>query len=325
MTDQTKDIENDAGDEDDDFSVEIVDDVPPEKKPRTPDAKAAKPSDDDDNDDSEPDDEELEGYSEKVRKRLNKLTFKYREAERKGEEASRLREEAIRYAQQVAEENKRLRESVEKGQGAYVEQAKGRAQAELERAKREFKEAYEGGDADALAEAQTKLTKAQAELFRYESFRPQKVQSSVPERDWNAPTQQQPQKPQLTPLQQQWAERNQWFGKNKAMTGFAYGVHEQLVESGVDPNSKTYYDEIDKAVRKHFPDAFGSTDDDDDDDIEVEVTPKKKRANVVAPVSRSTKQPRTIRLTATQAALARRLGLTPEQYAAQMLKEAKNG
>ena len=321
MADQTKNRDDD----DDDLEIEIIDDVPPEKKPRTGEEFKAKKVDDDDDDSDEPDDEELEGYSEKVRKRLNKLTFKYREAERKGDEAARLREEAIRYAQQVAEENKRLRTGVEQGQGAYVEQAKLRAQAELDRAKRDFKEAYDGGDSEALAEAQVKLTKAQSELFRFENFRPQKVPVSVAEQNWEAQTQQQPQQLKLTPLQQQWAERNPWFGKNKAMTGFAYGVHEQLVESGVDPNTKTYYAEIDKAVRKHFSDAIGSTDDDDDDDdVEVDVRPKKKRANVVAPVSRSTKQPRTVRLTATQAALARRLGLTPEQYAAQMLKEAKN-
>lgn len=323
MKDQADDqVDDDEEDDDQDsgeLDIEIVDDVPPEKKPRTK-AEAA-----DDADDDAADDDDLEGYSEKVQKRLKKLTFKYREAERKEQDAARLREEAIKYAQQLSEENKKLRQSVEQGQGAYVEQAKARAQAEVDQAKRKFREAYEAGEAEELAEAQAALSKAQNELYRLENYRPRPVQSSVPERDWNQPTQQQPQQtqqPQLTPQQQKWMQDNPWFGREKAMTGFAYGVHEELVESGVDPNSQTYYDQINKRVRQAFSSYFA---DDADEEVEVPAPTKKQpRANVVAGATRSAKQPRKIKLTSTQAALAKRLGIPPEVYAAQMLKEAKN-
>ena len=297
--------------DDDKVEIEVVDDVAPEEKPRT-----KKPVEDDDDED-----DALEQVSAKVKKRLDKLTFKFREAERREAEARRLQDEALKYAQQVAEENKNLRKNVESGQTAFVDQAKARATSELERAKKAFKDAYEAGDAEALAEAQTSLTKAQSELMRYENFKPQPVKSTVPERTFEQPKTEQPAQPKLTPLQQEWMNRNPWFGKNRAMTGYAYGVHEELVTSGVDPNTRTYYDEIDKAMRKRFADEF----DDGGEDVEVDDTPKKKPAAVVAGAQRSTKTPRKIRLTATQAALARRLGITPEQYAAQMLKELKNG
>ena len=316
------DDEEESGSEAD-YDIEIVDDVPPEQKPRTKTDDADDGGDDDDGSE----DGDLEGYSEKVQKRLKKLTFKYREAERKEQDAARMRDEAVRYAQQVSEENKQLRQNVEQAQGAYVEQAKARAKAEVEQAKRKFREAYEAGEADDLAEAQEVLSKAQNELYRLENYKPRPVQSSVPERDWNQqptqpqPTQQQP-TPPLTAQQQRWLQNNQWFGKNRAMTSLAYGLHEELIESGVDPNSQTYYDEIDKGMRKRFPDEF--EDDADMEEVEVPARRQRQKANVVAGANRSTKQPRKIKLTSTQAALARRLGLTPEQYAAQILKEAKN-
>ena len=311
-----KETDLDDNDDNDELDIEIVDDVPPEERPRTAEASA---DEDVDNDDT--DDDDLEGYSEKVQKRLKKLTFKYREAERKEQDAGRLRDEAVRYAQQVADENAKLRTNVEQGQGAYVEQAKARAAAELDKAKRAFREAYEAGDSEGLTEAQGQLSKAQMDLSRFENYRPRPVQSQVPQRDWQQPQQQPQQQPALTEQQQRWMQENTWFGKNKAMTGFAYGVHETLVESGVDPNSKTYYARVDKAMRERFADEFEG----DDDDVEVDVAPKKRPANVVAPAQRSAKQPRKVKLTSTQAALARRLGVPPEVYAAQMLKDAKNG
>jgi hypothetical protein len=149
-------------DEDDGFEIEIVDDVPPEEKPRRPaDAEPDIPEDDD-----------LEGYSEQVQKRLKKLTFEAKEAARQQAEANRQREEAINYAKTLAEQNKKLQEDVQKNQGYVVDQAKGRLSAEIEKAKIAYKNAYEAGDADALLEAQAHLTKLQNDQYRWDSFKP---------------------------------------------------------------------------------------------------------------------------------------------------------
>ena len=149
-------------DANDDFEIEIVDDVAPEDKPRRPaDAEPDIPEDDD-----------LEGYSEQVQKRLKKLTFEAKEAARQQAEANRQREEAINYAKALAEQNKKLQEDVQKNQGYVVDQAKGRLSAELERAKVAYKNAYEAGDADALLEAQANLTRLQNDQYRWDSFTP---------------------------------------------------------------------------------------------------------------------------------------------------------
>lgn len=295
-----------AEDDDDSFEVEIVDDVPEDKKPRRElDAKAEIPDDDD-----------LENYSESVQKRLKKLTFEAKEAERQAEESRRLREEAISYAQRVAKDNERLRKQYEESQGKVAETSKTKAESEVAAAKAAYKQAYEAGDSDALLAAQERLTTAQNDLYRWSNFKPE-PQQTVPVQQ--PQRQQQPQRPQLNELQQKWLSENSWFGKNEEMTGYAYGLHERLVKSGVDPNSQEYYDRISTSVRQRFAEEFP-----DDQVKEVKPAPKKP-ANVVASAERSVKNPRKITLTSSQVSIAKRLGLTAEQYAAQLLKEAKNG
>ena len=297
-----------AGDEEDDFEIEIVDDVAPEDKPRRPaDAEPDIPEDDD-----------LEGYSEQVQKRLKKLTFEAKEAARQQAEANRQREEAINYAKTLAEQNKKLQEDVQKNQGYVVDQAKGRLSAELERAKVAYKNAYEAGDADALLEAQAHLTKLQNDQYRWDSFKPAARPAVEPAAPAAQPVAQQ-QQVRLTSNQERWLSNNDWYGKDRRMTSFALGVHEELVYNGVEPDSEKYYTEIDRELRKTFPDKFS-------DGEEVEVNARQKRpASVVAPAARSANTPRKIRLTSTQVAIAKRLGLTNEQYAAQVLKEQQNG
>jgi len=306
--DDTDNINEDAVDttmeNDDDFEIEVVDDVPEEEKPRraegeTPDL---------------PDDDDLETYSDSVQKRIKKLKFEYHEAERQRQEAARLREEAINYAKQVQSENERLRQSLHKNEGSLIEQAKGRVEAEIEKAKAAYRAAYEAGDSDNLLEAQSKLTQLQNDMYRLQNYRP--VEQEAPK-----PQLQQTQQPQvqLTPQQKAWLDKNDWYGKNRPMTAFALGVHEELVQSGVVPDSERYYKEIDAAVRRRFSDEFS-------DAAGEEVAPRqKKAANVVAPAARSAKTPRKVKLTSTQAAIAKRLGLTNEQYAAQLMKDARNG
>ena len=295
-------------DEDDGFEIEIVDDVAPEDKPRRPaDAEPDIPEDDD-----------LEGYSEQVQKRLKKLTFEAKEAARQQAEANRQREEAINYAKTLAEQNKKLQEDVQKNQGYVVDQAKGRLSAEIEKAKIAYKNAYEAGDADALLEAQANLTTLQNDQYRWDSFKPAARPAVEPAAPAAQPVAQQ-QQVRLTSNQERWLSNNDWYGKDRRMTSFALGVHEELVYNGVEPDSEKYYTEIDRELRKTFPDKFS-----DGEEVEVPAR-QKKPAAVVAPAARSAKTPRKIRLTSTQVAIAKRLGLTNEHYAAQVLKEQQNG
>ena len=298
-------------DDDSDFNIEIVDDVDPEEKPRRPaDAKPEIPDDDD-----------LESYSEGVQKRLKKLTFEAREAARQQAEAQRLRDEAVQYAQRLHAENQRLQQMSTKGTEYAISQAKVAAEAQITNAEAKYKAAYEAGDSEALIAAQRELNTAQYNLARVQNYRPPAPQ---PQPQYQ-PTPQQPQQPQaqtqapqLNARQKAWLERNDWYGKNPEMTGAALGVHERLVKSGVDPDSETYYSQIDDVMRRRFPDEFS--------DVGEEVKPPARKAqNVVAPAARAAKSPRRIKLTSTQAALAKRLGLTPQQYAAQLLKEQGNG
>jgi antitoxin (DNA-binding transcriptional repressor) of toxin-antitoxin stability system len=302
-------IEQDVGEDgDDDFEIEVVDDVPADEKPRrAADAPAEIPEDDD-----------LEGYSEQVQKRLKKLTFEAKEAARQQAEAIRLREEAINYAKALAEQNKKLQDDIQKSQGFVVDQAKGRLEAEIEKAKIAYKHAYEAGDADALLEAQAKLTRLQNDHYRWDTFKPPARQMAEPNASAIQPQPRQ-QQVQLTTNQQQWLANNDWYGKDRRMTSFALGVHEELVYNGIEPDTKQYYDEIDRELRRTFPDKFS-----DGEEVEVN-TRQRKPAAVVAPAARSAKTPRKIRLTSTQVAIAKRLGLTNEQYAAQLLKEQQNG
>lgn len=312
MSDQDirDDLQDDIIDDDSDFEIEIVDDVPENEKPRR--AEDAKPD--------LPDDDDLESYSESVQKRIKKLKFEYHEAERQKNEAARLREEAINYAKQIQAENERLRQNLQKNEGSLIEQAKARVESELDRAKAAYRTAYEAGDSDGVLDAQSKLTQLQNDLYRLQNYRPAVQAQPAPQPAPQAQPAPQPQQPQLTAQQRSWLTRNDWYGKDRQMTAFALGVHEDLVHNGVAPDTEKYYNEIDRQVRSRFADKFSDAVDQD------EVTPRQKKAsNVVAPAARSAKTPRKVKLTSTQVAIAKRLGVTNEQYAAQLMKDARNG
>ena len=295
----------DTGDDGDGFEIEVVDDTPEEDRGKPRRAEGADPK--------VPDDDEIQSYSEGVQKRIKQLKFEYHEERRAKEEAARLQEEALKYAQQIQQENERLRKTLEEGEGVLVNQAKGRVAAELDKAKAAYKAAYETGDPDALIEAQEKLTMLQNEKMRYENYKPQPRQQQAPQPQYQQPTPQ-PNRPSDRALQ--WAQRNDWFEKDSEMTGYAYGLHEKLVKSGVAPDTEEYYNQIDSAVRRVFPDRF--------DDVSFEETaPQRQTGNVVAPAARSGKKPRKVQLTSTQVSLAKRLGLSNEQYAAQLMKDMK--
>ena len=317
-------------DPDDDIKVEVIDPRKPEdRKPKK--AEAVKDGGDGDSD--------VESYSARVKKRIDKLKYDYHEERRQREDAARLRDEAITYAQRVQEENKRLSALVTDSQKAIQQQIVERAKAAASLAESDLRRAHEAGDADAIVKAQQSLTRAQlteAAAPTYASQIAAKLRETKAEQAPPNVLQQAAQSvPRPDPRAARWQSENQWFGQDPEMTSFAYGVHQKLIsENGGDfASTDEYYASINKRMRQVFPDRFSEDDESDFDADEAEVeartaTPKKasKRMPVVAPATRNTgSAPRKVQLTATQVALAKRLGLTPQQYAMQVMKEMKNG
>ena len=293
-----------SGEAEDKFEVEIEDDTPEPDRGKPRRAEGTEPD--------IPDDSELESYSEGVQKRIKKLKFEYHEERRRKEEAERIKEEAIKFAEAQKRELDAMRAKYTQNETAFVGEAKARVDVELERARTAYKTAYEAGDADGLVEAQEKLAELKAQKMRLDAYRPA------------PPPQAMPQIPEPDPRAKQWLATNPWFGHKPGvndleMTALALGVHENLKNSGVALGSEKYYAEIDAAVRKRFPERFG------EEEVEVKA-PSRQTGSVVAPASRSVPTSRDkVRITASAAALAKRLGLTNEQYAAQVLKERNNG
>ena len=275
--------------------IEIVDDTPPQDRNRKP----SDPPED-------PTDEELEGYSEKVRKRMSHLTKGYHDERRAKEPAFREKEEAIRFAQQILEENKNLKGTVGKNQEVLLEQAKRATATEVEQAKAKYKIAYESGDSDAVVAAQDELTAAKIKADRVNNFRLPAVQTPEVEvkQQQTAPS------PQVDEKAVNWQKQNSWFGSDDEMTSFALGLHQKLVKQGLDPRSDEYYEKINSRMRQVFPDEFDPAD-------EVEVEKPRQKSNVVAPATRST-APKKIVLTPSSVALAKRLGVPLEEYAKQV-------
>ncbi len=293
----------------DEVELEVVDDdIPAKDKDETGQLrKPGKPPED-------LTDDELDEYSDKVQKRIKSLSRGYHDERRAKEAAFRERQEYERLAQQLVEENKRLKGTVNKNQEAIVEQAKKTVAAELIDAKRAYKQAYETGDGEALLEAQDALTNAKIKSDRLSNIKItplQEEETPVKPQALEEDTQQAP----VDGRANEWAQSNEWFGQDDAMTGFALGYHTELVKEGVDPQSDEYYERIDFRMRQVFPDRF-------EEDTEEEVVTTRKSANVVAPATRST-APKKIRLTQTQVAIAKRLGLTPQQYAEQVAKDMR--
>jgi hypothetical protein len=290
----------DAKTPDDGFEVEVVDDTPAKDRGRTP----AEPP-------PEVTDDELEGYSEKVKKRIQHFTRGYHDERRAKEAALREREEALRLAQNIIEENKKLKQTVNQNQEALLEQAKRAATFELEQAKAQFRAAYEEGDPDKVTSAQESLTSAKLKADRVANFALPALQEeeTAVENKYTAPAQ--PQN-QVDPKVTAWQQENPWFGSDDEMTSFALGLHQKLVKQGVDPRSDEYYDAINRRMRQVFPDQFE----------ESEPEEKPRRKTVVAPATRTT-APRKIVLTTSQQAIAKRLGLTLEQYARQVAEDMR--
>lgn len=295
---------------DEKVEVEVVDDTPPEDRNRKPLDKEVQ----------EPTEDELEEYSSKVQKRLKELTHARHDERRRADALAREKAELERIAQAIAEENKRLKQYVDIGQNAYIDKSKSLAEMAFNNAKAKLKAALETGDTDATVAAQEELLKAQLEMQQAASFKPVELQQ---EKQPVYTKTEQPKSPDLDDKVVSWAEKNPWFEKpgKEDMTGYAYGVHNKLVRQYGEGFTKTdeYYQEIDKAMRRAFPEEF-------EDFSEKESKPAPSRTkSVVAPAQR-TSAPKKIRLTTTQQNVAKKLGIPLELYAKKMAElENQNG
>ena len=262
----------------------------------------------------------LEGYSERVKQRMAQLKKMHHDERREKEKAERERQEAVTYAQKVADQNKKLQTTLSTGEEDYIKTLVSASETELNLAKRDYKEAYDSGDTEKIVEAQGAMNSAQMKLAQASGLKPQYTTSQTPENSVESNQQQvRPQVAKPDAKAQAWQDTNTWFGKDEEMTSLALGVHEKLVRSGLSPTSDEYYRRIDETMQKRFPENFG------DNSLEPDRPAQRKPSNVVAPATRST-APKKVRLSKTQVAFAKKLKLTPEQYAREMIKlENANG
>ena len=249
-------------------------------------------------------DDELDSYSNKVQARIKKLTERYRKEERD-------REEAVRLAQQLLQENESLKSRVQNLDKGYLSEYGTRIDAQVETAKRLYKEAYDAGDTDKMFEAQEALSKMsiEQERLRIAKERSEQVPDQAPVAQQQVPMQQPvaPSAPKPDPKAQSWAEKNDWFGSDEVMTYAAFGIHRKLVEEeGFDPASEEYYTEVDRRMRSEFPNKF-----------QAKKSSGAQVASAGASASRSTAKTgrRSVKLSPSQIAMAKRLNVPLEEYA----------
>ena len=288
-------------DADTDIEIEVVDDTPAQDRGRKPlDREVADPTD-----------EEIENYSDNVKKRIKDLTHARHDERRAKEALLREKQELERLAQHMMAENNRLKQTVNTGTEQYVASVKQIADSEVEKAKRALKEANESFDTEAIIAAQEALMDAKMKAEAAKNFRHTPLQVDEPVVQTR---QQQDTTPQVDEKTLRWQAKNQWFGAQgfEEVTSFALGLHQKLVNSGTDPRSDEYFEHIDARVKSKFPEIFGEED-------KPQAESPRKPASVVAPATRSSGAKK-VQLTTTQLALAKKFGLTPQQYALQVAK-----
>ena len=266
------------------------------------------------------DEDDLEKYNAEAKQRLLQMKKLINDERRAKEQALREQQEAIRVAQSLVEETKKLKGRLTEGEKVYVSNAKEGAERQLELARIAYKEAYDSGDSDKVVDAQEKLTEAKFKLQQIESYQPQYDEKALQTSENEVKIPEQSQQPQrLDSKTQAWLDKNSWYGVDDDMSFLAMGIHRKLERNGVVTGSDEYWNAIDTEMRKRFPEKFAG-----------ENTPEtkdsvKKPSTVVAPATRST-SPKKIRLTQTQLALAKKFKLSPEQYALELTKlESQNG
>ena len=289
------------------IEVDIVDDVP--EGDRNREALTDNP---------EPDENELASYSDRVKKRIGILQRAFHDERRAKEQSSRERDEAMSYANNIVAKNKSLVQKSNDDASLLHETWKSKAESDLDSAKKSYKSAYESGDADAIVDAQEALNRA---TMRHENsilYKPTLQTQEIPVEPENSVRT----APPPDDAAVSWASKNSWFGKDRLMTGMAYGLHEELISSGVHPqrDAKKYYGEINQQMRKRFPD-YGW------DDSEGKEPRQRTSANIVAPVTRTSSGGKKVSLTQTQVAIAKRLNIPLAEYAKQVsvLEGMNNG
>ena len=292
-----------------DVEIEVVDDTPEKDRGRKPlDREVADPTD-----------EEIDKYSDGVKKRIQELTHARHDERRAKEALLREKQELERLAQHMVAENNRLKQYVNTGTEQYAASQLQIAETEVEKAKRQLKEATEAFDTDGVIAAQDALMDAKLKMQAAKNFKPTPLQvdeTEVQTQPTRAPRQ------ELDEKTARWQAKNQWFGTPgyEEVTSFALGLHQKLVNSGVDPRSDDYFERIDARMKSTFPEVFGGT-----EDKPRSGDGSRRPTSVVAPATRSTGA-RKVQLTPTQVALAKKYGLTPQQYAAEVAKlEKSNG
>ena len=280
------------------IEIEIEDDTPEEDRGRQPMPKEIV-------DNLEQD--ELEEYDEGVKQKLKQLKKVWHDERRAKEQLAREQTEALAVAKRLYEENQKLRTAYVSGEREYISTAQTNAQMEMDAARRAYREAYESGDTDGLLAAQEKLNIAQLKVMRAENLKETPLQEpedvvQIKREEYQSV---QPQPVQPDAKARAWQERNSWFGKDEEMTAAALGLHQKLVNNGVEAGSDEYYSTLDKTMRTRFSEYFGE--------------PKAKPRTVVAPATRSTSSNK-IKLTQSQVQIAKKFGLTPEAYAKEVLK-----
>ena len=291
-----------------DFELEIEDDTPEQDRGRNPLPQEMV---------KELEEDELEDYSEKVKTRLKQMKKVWHDERREKERALREQQEAIALAQKLVEENKTLKGRLTEGEKSLISTATSAAELELEMAKRAYKEAYDSADTDKMVEAQEKLNNASYRLQSLKGRQPALQQDNNSVQNQQAQVQQLQQSPRLDQKTENWRKQNTWFGQDEEMTAAALGLHQKLEKQygATYIGTDEYWNTVDKTMKRRFPDYFG----DDDEAVEAKPQRTEKPATVVAPASRST-APKKVVLKQSQLALAKKLGLTPEQYAKEYAK-----
>jgi hypothetical protein len=293
------------------FEIEIEDDTPAQDRGREPMPKPLV---------EELEKDELDKYDDEVKTKLKQMRKVWHDERREKESARREQHEAINVAQRLLEENKRIKNILTNGEKEYIATVQNAANMELEMAKRAYREAYDSGDTDQMIEAQQVLQNINYKLMQIKNFKLPPLQEEQFEVQ---PRQEQQQSvPKPDNKAENWQTRNKWFGQNKGMTAYALGVHEDLKDSGVTVGSDEYYSELDKTIRRRFPEVFQKKSNESTAKTE---SAKPKPSTVVAPVARST-SPNKVKLKQSQLNTIKKLGITPEQYVREFLKvEAQNG
>ena len=276
--------------------IEIEDDTPAEDRGREPMPKPIL---------EELEKDELDAYDGAAKEKLKQMRKVWHDERRAKEAADRERQEAVAFAQKLMNENKRIKEILSTGEKEYVSTVQNAANLELEMAKKAYREAYESGDTERLLDAQQAITQAQLHLERVNNFRLPALQ----EEEFKVQNVQRASEPDTKAVA--WSRNNPWFGQDEEMTASALGLHEKLRRQGVAVGSDDYYAKIDESMRKRFPESF--------DEVEVRVADTPKKTSVVAPATRST-SPKKVKLKTSQVVIAKKLGLTPEQYVKELLK-----